>query len=67
VKNSDLERFSQRATTARSRRFTRHQEALTIGWLRSLSRSASASATTLAEPIEHAPTDTSNVRGDEDG
>jgi hypothetical protein len=65
--NPDPKRFSQRASTARGRRFTRHQEALTIGWLRSLSRSSSASTTTLAEPIEHAPTDTTAVGSDEDG
>ena len=67
MKNTDLERFSRRASTARGRRFTRHKEALTIGWLRSLSRSSSASTTALAEPIEHAPTDTTTVGRDEDG
>jgi hypothetical protein len=67
VKNRDLERPSRRATSARSRRFTRQQEALTIGWLRSLSRSSSASTTTIGEPIDRAPTDTTDVGRDEDG
>jgi hypothetical protein len=45
----DKDRLS-RALTERAPRFSRRQEALTIGWLRSLARSPSSTRTTAAEP-----------------
>jgi hypothetical protein len=44
----DKDRLS-RALTERAPRFSRRQEALTIGWLRSLARSSSSTSTSGTE------------------